>query len=209
MTAVTRGIAPEWLDVSRETLIKLEVMLALVEKWNPAINLVAKASLLDGWQRHVLDSAQLFALIPVHAKKMVDFGSGAGFPGLTLAILAQAALPDLRVTLVESDKRKATFLMQAARQLDVPVTVLTDRAESLTPMSVDVVTARALAPLTTLCGLALRHLAAQGVAILPKGVHADRELTDAATFWRFEAQIVQSQTDPTGRILTLKNIHHV
>ena len=121
--------------------------------------------------------------------------------------MAQIALPNTHVTLVESDKRKATFLSQAARQLDLSVTVLTDRAETLSSLDADVMTARALAPLTTLCGIASRHLAAHGVAILPKGLHADEELAAAATRWQFDVQNYQSETDSAGQILTLRGIH--
>jgi 16S rRNA (guanine527-N7)-methyltransferase len=208
MTLWARGIAPDWLDVSRETLVKLDAMLALVEKWNPAINLVAPRSLPDAWQRHVMDSAQLFQFIPPHARDVADFGSGAGFPGLVLAILAQEMLPNLHMTLVESDKRKATFLSQAARQLDLSVTVLTDRAENLPPLLVDVVTARALAPLSALCAIAARHLAARGTAIFPKGTQWEKELAEAAAEWQFQSQNKKSQTDMEARILTLKGIQH-
>jgi 16S rRNA (guanine527-N7)-methyltransferase len=208
MTLWARGIAPDWLDVSRETLVKLDAMLALVEKWNPAINLVAPRSLPDAWQRHVMDSAQLFQFIPPHARDVADFGSGAGFPGLVLAILAQEMLPNLHMTLVESDKRKATFLSQAARQLDLSVTVLTERAENLPPLLVDVVTARALAPLTALCAIAARHLAATGIAIFPKGTQWEQELAEAAAEWQFQAHHKKSKTDTEARILTLKGIQH-
>jgi 16S rRNA (guanine527-N7)-methyltransferase len=208
MILLARGIAPDWLDVSRETLVKLDGLLALVEKWNPAINLVAPGSLPDAWQRHVIDSAQLFPFIPPLARELADFGSGAGFPGLVLAILAQASLPNLHVTLVESDRRKATFLSQSSQQLDLSITVLTERAEVLPPLSADVVTARALAPLVTLCGIADRHLKGGGIAIFPKGTQWEKELAEAATHWRFDHQHKQSQTDPTARILTVKGIRH-
>ena len=208
MSFLARGIAPDWLDVSRETLVQLDALLALVEKWNPAINLVAPESLADAWRRHVMDSAQLFQFIPPQARKAADFGSGAGFPGLVLAVMAQAALPQLHMSLVESDKRKATFLSQAARQLGLSVTVRSDRAEVLPPLGADVITARALAPLITLCGIAARHLTAGGVAVFPKGIRAVKELEDAAVQWQFQATQTQSQTDPAGRILTLKSIQH-
>ena len=209
MINIARGVAPDWLDVSRETLVKLDNLLALVEKWNPAINMVAPGSFADAWQRHVLDSAQVFQFIPPLTRKVADFGSGAGFPGLVLAIMAQAALPNLRMTLVESDKRKAVFLNQAAQQLGLSATVLTDRAEVLAPLGADVVTARALAPLATLCGIAGRHLGAGGVAVFPKGGQAAKELEEAAAHWNFQVDEAQSKTDPAGRILTLKSIQNV
>ena len=209
MMDIARGMAPDWLDVSRETLVKLDHLLSLVEKWNPAINLIAQGSLAGAWQRHVLDSAQIFHFIPPLTRKVADFGSGAGFPGLVLAIMAQAALPSLRMTLVESDKRKATFLSQAVQQLGLSVTVLVDRAESVLPLFADVVTARALAPLDTLCGIAVRHLVLGGIAVFPKGGQAAKEIEEAAAHWDFQVHQAQSQTDPTGRILTLKSIQNV
>jgi 16S rRNA (guanine527-N7)-methyltransferase len=208
MMRLVRGTAPDWLDVSAQALSKLDGLLGLVEKWNPAINLVAQGSLSDAWQRHVVDSAQLFEHVPRQARTLADFGSGAGFPGLVLAILAQDSLPNLRVTMIESDKRKATFLSQAARQLSVSVTVRTDRAEVLAPLSADVVTARALAPLVNLCRIAARHLVPGGIAIFPKGSQADHEVTEAAGQWQFDLRHQQSRTDPAAQILTLERIHH-
>lgn len=208
MTDWTRGTAPPWLNVSSETLGRLDGLLSLVEKWNPAINLVAAGTLPAAWQRHVLDSAQLFALAPPTARHWADFGSGAGFPGLVIAAMAKDATSTLRITLVESDKRKAVFLLQASRDLGLAVEVLTDRAEVLPSLAADVISARALAPLTDLCMLAKRHLAADGLALFPKGAQADQELADAATQWRFDAQPIQSHTDPAGRIFLLKNIRH-
>ena len=208
MTEPERGQAPPWLDVSRETLAKLEAMLVLVEKWNPAVNLVASGTLPVAWQRHTLDSAQLYALAPPTARHWADLGSGAGFPGLVVSILAQDTHRDLAVTLVESDKRKAAFLMQTARELQLPVRVLTDRAESLPALSADVLSARALAPLPALCGLALRHLAPDGIALFPKGAQSAAELKEAAQHWHFERNTVPSKTDADGQIILIKNIRH-
>ena len=208
MTGIARGEAPHWLDVSRETLNLLDALLSLVEKWNPAINLVAAGSLNDAWNRHVLDSAQLYAFIPAEAGAVADFGSGAGFPGLVLAIIAKAVRPELNVTLIESDRRKAAFLAQAARNLGLTTRVLTDRAETLPPLSADVISARAFAPMPDLCALAHRHLAPDGVAIFPKGAKAEAELAEAARTWRFDCAQSPSKTDPAGRIITLKSLHH-
>jgi 16S rRNA (guanine527-N7)-methyltransferase len=208
MTGAQRGEAPEWLDVSRETLDRLVGLLALVEKWNPAINLVAAASLQDGWNRHIIDSAQLMAFVPPDAHTWADFGSGAGFPGLVIAILAAEQMPDLRITLVESDKRKAAFLTQAARQLGLTVRVLTERAGTLNRLNADVISARALAPLPDLCALAQRHLAPNGVAVFPKGAQAEVELAGAARSWRFQCEMSESHTDPAGRVIILKNGEH-
>ncbi len=209
MNSVPRGQAPRWLDVSRETLLRLDAFLALVEKWNPAINLVAKGSLPEAWNRHVLDSAQIVSLCPADARSWVDFGSGGGFPGLVVACIAQETQPGLSITLVEADKRKAAFLMQAARELKLEVAVIAERAETLTPFGADVISARAFARLAVVCALAERHLAPAGTAIFPKGAQAESELIDAQKVWRFDALVTLSLTDLSGRILSLKNVRHV
>ena len=204
----TCGDLPPWLNVSRETSQKLEHLVGFVEKWNPAINLVATGSLPVAWHRHVLDSAQLFALAPPDSKKWVDLGSGAGFPGLVIAIIAAESNPSLAVTLVEADKRKAAFLTQTARELGVAVRVLPQRAEEVLPLSADVLSARALARLTKLCPIIHLHAAPNGVALLLKGAQTEQELAEAAGAWRFDVQTVLSKTDPSGRIVLIKNIRH-
>ena len=209
MTGYSRGEAPDWLNVSRETLAHLDEFLALVEKWQPAINLIAKGTIPVAWERHVLDSAQLFEFSPDTAAHWVDFGSGGGFPGIVVAIIAREKRPGLKTTLVEADKRKAAFLMQAARQLGLTVSMVTDRAEALAPLAADVVSARALAALPDLCALAAPHLNLGGVAIFPKGRHAEVELAAARLNWRFDASLAVSKTDSTGRIVTLTNLNHV
>lgn len=208
MTLWSRGEIPPWLDVSRETSARLEAFLALVEKWQPAVNLIAKGSVPMAWERHVLDSAQLFASCPEGATRWADLGSGGGFPGIVVAILAAEARPALNVTLVESDKRKAAFLAQAARQFDLGITLLTDRAETVAPLMADVLSARALAPLAELCPLAARHLKADGIAIFPKGAKAESEVAAARAFWQFDASLLPSHTDPEGRIVIMKNLRH-
>jgi 16S rRNA (guanine527-N7)-methyltransferase len=193
-------------NVSRETVAALEEFEALVRRWNPTVNLVSKASLPELRERHVLDSAQLFRHCPPAAKHWVDLGSGGGFPGLVIAILAREHRPGLRLTLVESDSRKAAFLRQAAQRVELPVTVLNDRIELLPGLQADVVSARALAPLTELLGLAARHLNADGTAILPKGVRYAEELEQARALWDFDLDRHASSLEPGAAILTIRNI---
>ncbi len=195
------------LNVSRETFGKLREFDALVRRWNPAINLVSKATLAGLWNRHVVDSAQVFSLCPPKAQSWVDLGSGGGFPGLVVAILADEMKPDLRVTLVESDLRKATFLRQASQALGVPVTVRTERIESLVPQNADVLSARALASLADLLGYAERHLRADGVAIFPKGARWAEELAQARAMWAFDLDSRQSLSEAEAAILEIRNIH--
>jgi 16S rRNA (guanine527-N7)-methyltransferase len=194
-------------DVSRETFSKLQAYEALVRKWTPAINLISKNTVPDLWNRHIADSAQIFAACPKDATTWVDIGSGGGFPGIVVAILAQEFRPGLRVTLVESDLRKATFLRQSGRELGLGITVAAERAENLPPQRADVVSARALAPLVDLLPLACLHMRPEGVAIFPKGARAAVELEDARKLWAFEVDSRPSLSDSDATILVIRNIH--
>jgi 16S rRNA (guanine527-N7)-methyltransferase len=198
----------EGLDVSRETSERLERYADLVKRWNPKINLVSRASLDQLWTRHIIDSAQLFALRPTDARHWADLGSGGGFPGLVIAALAAEAAPDLRVTLVESDSRKAAFLATAARELGLTVTVKPERIEALAPLGADVLSARALAPLDTLLGYASRHLAPAGRALFPKGARAEEEIAAARKHWAFDLHRHPSKTAADGAILEIGAIAH-
>ncbi|WP_103257451.1 16S rRNA (guanine(527)-N(7))-methyltransferase RsmG [Tabrizicola aquatica] len=195
------------LSVSRETFAALQQLEALVRRWTPAINLVSKATLTHLWDRHIVDSAQVFSLCPPAAKTWVDVGSGGGFPGLVVAILARELRPDLHVTLVESDQRKATFLRQAAQSLGLKAAVRSERIESLPSLQADVLSARALAALSELLGIADLHLASDGVAIFPKGSRYMEELAAARSAWTFNLETQRSLSDPEAAILVIRNIH--
>jgi 16S rRNA (guanine527-N7)-methyltransferase len=197
------------VDVSRETFDALKAYEALVQRWTPAINLVSKSTVSNVWHRHIVDSAQIFSVCPASAEKWVDLGSGGGFPGIVVAILAKELSPRLRVTLVESDLRKATFLRQAAQTLGLQATVVSKRIESLEPMSADVLSARALAPLPTLLGYAATHLAESGTAILPKGARYQDEIADARKAWSFDVDIKPSLSEAEAAILVIRNIQSV
>lgn len=199
---------PEWLDVSRETFDLLGKYLLLVRKWNPVINLVSKADLDNLWTRHLLDSAQLFYHAPLEARSWCDLGSGGGFPGVVVAIMAAEKAPKLAVTLVEVDRRKAVFLTEACRQLGIKATVLTERIDRLAPQQADVISARALAPLANLCDFAQRHMSPSGVAIFPKGRAAQQEVDDARLRFSFNLTKTQSIVDPEACVLCLRDIHH-
>ncbi|MDE3029387.1 MAG: 16S rRNA (guanine(527)-N(7))-methyltransferase RsmG [Paracoccaceae bacterium] len=190
-------------------MARLDLYSALLEKWNPVINLVSKSTLAETWTRHFLDSAQIFDLCPQNAQSWADLGSGGGFPGLVIAILGAERVPNLRVTLVESDVRKATFLNTVAREVGVSVAIRPDRIESLPPLASDVLSARALAPLDQLLSFAARHLAAGGVALFPKGASYADELAKARENWAFSVEETQSKTDPNAVILGIKGFAHV
>lgn len=192
--------------VSRETLARLETLIALLGKWTRRINLVARDSLADPWTRHVADSAQLLPLAPATARTWIDLGSGAGFPGLVIAAIAAERRPGLSVTLVESDQRKSAFLATAAREMGLAPRILSSRAEALPAEPHDVVSARALAPLPRLLALARPFTGPGTVLLLPKGTRADEELTAAAADWHIDHDWVPSVTHPDARILRISEV---
>ncbi len=193
------------VPVSRETTARLETLLASLARWQRRINLVGAASLADPWRRHILDSAQLFRHLPGSEIRLLDLGSGAGFPGLVLAIMGVR-----EVHLVESDRRKAVFLREAARETGCAgVHVHAARIEETTPFPVDAVTARALAPLPRLLTLAEPFLGPATVALFPKGRNLEAELTAARRHWRMRPQIEPSLSAAEGRILILREVARV
>ncbi|MBR3371713.1 MAG: 16S rRNA (guanine(527)-N(7))-methyltransferase RsmG [Rhodobacteraceae bacterium] len=195
--------------VSRETMDRLDGFVSLLTRWNSKINLVAPATIPNMWQRHIEDSAQVFALAPKNAHQWVDLGSGGGLPGVVCAILAAEHMPDCRFTLIESDKRKSAFLMVVARELALQIEVLPVRAEDVPPKKADVVSARALAPLPQLLAWVDRHLADGGIALLPKGKTWEEELATARADWMFHVVSHISQTDPAARLLAIKELSRV
>ena len=199
-------ILPAWLNVSRETVNGLVALCKVIEKWTPTVNLIAKSTIREIWHRHVLDSAQLFSFAPAEARSWLDLGSGAGFPGLVIAILAKEQRPDLKVILIEADKRKAVFLAEAARVIGVSVSIINTRIEAAPPQKADVVSARALTSLNGLCAYADKHLNPYGIAVFPKGLNANAEIDAACRNWRFVINVHTSKTDPAAAILLLRNI---
>lgn len=194
------------LDVSRETLQDLEGFASLVAKWTPKINLISKADAGQIWERHIVDSVQLYKFAPENYTKWVDMGSGGGFPGIIMAILGKAEQPNAHFIMIESDVRKATFLRTAVRELNLNAQVLAERIESTPIQNADVVSARALASLSGLMPLISRHISETGIALLHKGQRAGQEIAEAQRNWTFDLEDHASFTDPDARILTLQRI---
>ena len=211
--------------VSRETLARLNLYESLLREWQKHINLVANGTLDAVWHRHFADSAQLARLIPAEARTIVDLGSGAGFPGLVLAIMRagehQVAAghgppawgPDSmpkRVVLIESDHRKAAFMREVARQVGVAVEILSIRIETLETQSklapVDVVCARALAPLDRLLGLAVPLFGDDTVGLFLKGQGAQAEVDVARRQWSFDVTLVPSVTAADAGIAAIRKL---
>jgi 16S rRNA (guanine527-N7)-methyltransferase len=190
--------------VSRETLDRLTVYLELLRKWNGAINLVGASTLADPWRRHFWDSAQLLPLLPENPDplRLVDLGSGGGFPGLVLAVAAGARV---EAHLVESDRRKATFLREAARVTGAAAVVHSERAEVLSPaINADVITARALAPIAVILELAAAFVQPTTQFLLLKGSQTHNELTDARKHWTMDVDMHPSRSDASGFIVQIK-----
>ncbi|MEM9433485.1 MAG: 16S rRNA (guanine(527)-N(7))-methyltransferase RsmG [Pseudomonadota bacterium] len=193
-------------SVSRETLTLLERYVAEIRKWNPAINLISPNSLDDIWHRHIADSLQVSENIPVSVKIVADFGSGGGLPGLVTAIVAKERYPKIHSILVESDARKSAFLSTVISKLELNAAVKTSRIETLDCLGVDLITARALAPLSDLCHYTSLHLSNGGTALFLKGRSYESEVDEARKHWQFDLTVIPSKTDSQAAILSLKNL---
>lgn len=191
------------MDVSRETQERLEAFVALLQKWNPRINLVSGRDIPFVWERHVKDSLQIAPLV-AGAEQFIDIGSGGGFPGIITAIAT-----NVPGTLIESDQRKATFLREAARVTQAPIAVLAERIEHAEIAPAPVVTARALAALPKLLEWTAPLLAKGGKAIFLKGQQAEDELSEARRCWRMDVSIHPSITSHDGVILEVSNLDRV
>ncbi len=187
------------VNVSRETLDKFKLYVELLEKWQRRINLVATSTLADVWQRHLLDSAQLVRFYPPNTKKILDVGSGAGFPGLVLAIMG-----NVEVDLVEADQRKATFLSTVVRSLSLTAKIHNERVESLPNLSADVITARALAPVSKLMKLIENQISPHTVCLFLKGSSVEDELTGLQTYSTMIPTNHPSISGSNGVVLELK-----
>ena len=192
--------------VSRETGERLDILVAELRRWQGIKNLVGPDTLESVWTRHIADSLQLLDLAP-EARTWLDLGSGAGFPGLVLGIAALER-EGMKIDLIESNGRKCAFLRHVVRLTGAPVTVHQARAEAVIGRFIesDVVTARALAPLSQLLAWTEPLLTTGTAGLFPKGREVDAELTEAAKSWRFEAELVPSRTDSDARIVRIQSL---
>jgi 16S rRNA (guanine527-N7)-methyltransferase len=191
-------------DVSRETLERLEIYVALLLRWNRTINLISRGDEALIWDRHVADSLALARHLPPEFSHAIDIGSGGGFPGMVLAI---ATLRPFH--LVESDQRKSAFLREVARELSLPISVHATRIETAKLPVAPVITARAVAPLAILLAWATPHLSPHGICLFPKGRTADDELTAARLEWHMDVVSTPSPTDPSAKILRISEVARV
>ncbi|HEX8663906.1 MAG TPA: 16S rRNA (guanine(527)-N(7))-methyltransferase RsmG [Beijerinckiaceae bacterium] len=205
MTASGREAVLAAYNVSRETSARLDILVNELARWQKIKNLVGPGTLPEVWIRHIADSLQLLAVEP-EARRWLDLGSGAGFPGLVIAA-ALAERDRAEVYLVESNGRKCAFLRHAARLMTAPAHVHETRIEAVVAgfsvEKIEVVTARALAPLSQLVVWTEPLLKSGAVGLFPKGREVQSELTEAAQSWRLDAELIPSRTDPSGRIVRI------
>ncbi|MGL4285389.1 MAG: 16S rRNA (guanine(527)-N(7))-methyltransferase RsmG [Phreatobacter sp.] len=206
MDEAERAAAMAGVAVSRETMERLALYVELLRRWNPTKNLVAPATLAQVWTRHIADCLQLVTFVP-EGRIWVDLGSGAGLPGLVIAAVL-AEQPGARIHCVESKLGKAAFLREATRIMKVPATIHAARIEDVVgdwSGPVDVVTARALAPLSDLVAMSHDLLKTGAMGLFLKGQDVARELTEAAKYWTLDPVLTPSATDPQARIVTLRS----
>lgn len=188
----------ERLNVSRETIARLQIYVDVLTKWQARINLVSAQSLPDIWHRHILDSLQLLAYLPESPKRIMDIGSGAGLPGLLLAI----ATPH-QVHLVESDQRKCAFLRTALREVGAEAEIHNARIETLGDMQMDILTARAVAPLDVLLNLTKAQHHTGLKCLFLKGKTLTSELTSLSDWPTINQRCHASITGNDGQVLEL------
>jgi 16S rRNA (guanine527-N7)-methyltransferase len=201
-----RSISDVAGPVSRETLERLQAFEHMLQKWNRSINLVAGSTAADAWDRHILDSAQLFRLAPA-ANRWVDLGSGGGFPGLILGFLLADRQGSV-VHLIESNRKKASFLQAVTGQFNLPARVHARRIEDSYPLVIEpqIVTARALAPLPLLLDLAAPWLTDGAIALFHKGRDYRSEVEESTQRWSFDLIEHASVIDLQGAILEIRNL---
>ncbi|MEJ6708590.1 MAG: 16S rRNA (guanine(527)-N(7))-methyltransferase RsmG [Amylibacter sp.] len=195
----------EHFSVSRETFEKLQIYQELLVKWNRSINLVGKTTVATAPVRHFADSLQLW-LLRSEFENWVDIGSGAGFPGMVLAILSNG---DGNFHFVESDARKCAFLRNVSRETNTPTTVHTKRIEEIVDLHADIVSARALASVAQLFGYSEKLMNPNAICLYLKGQNCDSELEEASRFWTFEAEKFASETDRNATVLRIKDVARV
>lgn len=193
-------------NVSRETQEALQDYANELRRWTKAINLVSPKTVDEIETRHIADSSQIFSIAPDDVESWCDMGSGGGLPGIVLAIHCLKESPSTRFHLIESDKRKCAFLRMMVSRFSLNVQVWQARVEDVPPQYSNVVSARALAPLTDLMKMSMRHLENGGVSIFPKGADFAKEVEIARNDWDFELEEYTSQTDDNSRILLVRNL---
>lgn len=192
---------PDWANVSRETIERLDIYATLLAKWNSRINLVSRETMDTLWARHIWDCYQLVPQISKEARSLLDIGSGGGLPGLILG-----ASLEISIDLVERDQRKCAFLLEAVRAMRLPhVHVWNCDVEKIRG-TYDVITARAVAPLSKLFAMAHRMLGRNGVCLFPKGKSFATEIAEARTSWSFDCREIASHLTKDSQLLLISQL---
>ena len=203
---MTRNEFIKSLNVSRETLKGFYKYKTLLSKWNEKINLVSKNTLVDIWERHFLDSGQIIKHVEASGKRWVDVGSGAGFPGLVVALLLRDRKIDCNLVLVEKNPKKGFFLNEVIRKLNLNVEVVSDNIYTLEPLNADILTARAFSELNNLIEISFRHRKKEGLCLFLKGENYRFELDKTLNYWFFDYDVVDSLSSSSGKIIRVKKI---
>ncbi len=193
-------------NVSRETISNLKVFQNQVLEYNNKFNLISKTSAIDIWNRHIVDSLQIINLLKEEDRFLYDFGSGAGFPGIVLAIACKNAYPNIKIKLIESIGKKASFLDYINKKMDLNVDVIQERIENVTLPKADVITSRALGRLDKLLNYALPFCSDKTRLIFLKGEKWNKEVEEAQRRWFFKYQAIESITSKEGRILCVESL---
>lgn len=193
------------LNVSRETLANLEQFVSILKTWNARINLISRQTIDDIWARHIVDCAQIVPYLPGNNITVLDVGSGSGLPGAITAIITQEDT-SMRHVWIESDTRKCAFLHHIVTKLKLSVQVINNRIEEVEPQNADILTGRALAPLTDMLAFGDQHLRPDGTALLHKGQTYRAEIEDAKQHWNFVVNPYRSITNPDAAILEITEI---
>ena len=196
-------------NVSRETIEKLKTYEKLVLEWNNRFNLISKSSVEHIWERHIVDSLQLCKFINGDDRFLYDFGSGAGFPAIVIAIMSQELYPNLKISLIESIRKKTTFLNTVKEELNLNIDIYNDRIENLKLPKADIISSRALASLIKLLEYSKPFCKNSTRLIFPKGEKWREEVAEAENKWKFDYITEKSITSDTGCILQIKNIRRI
>jgi len=194
------------IGVSRETCELLKLYYDMLCIWNQKINLVSRKSIYTSWERHFLDSAQLWLYLPKKAKKWLDFGSGAGFPALVLSFISKELKPDLKFVLVEKNKKKAEFLIEVVNKIDLNVEVLSKNIEFVKPQNADVISSRAFGKLDHLLKISFVHQTKDTTSLFPKGINFTDEIISSQKKWNFDLEKIINIIDQNSFILKIRNI---
>ncbi len=193
-------------NVSRETLNSFCEYENLLCKWNKKINLVSRKTLVDIWDRHFLDSAQIINHVDASEKRWVDVGAGAGFPGLVVALLLRERKIDCDIVLVEKNAKKVFFLNEVIRKLNLNVKVVNNRIDCIDPLNADILTARAFSELKELIELAHRHRKERGICLFLKGENYRSELDKTLNYWFIDYDVFDSLSKSFGKVIRVKKI---